>query len=219
MRTPTSAIEWGYWAAGLTRLAGVDEVGRGCLAGPVVAAACILPPGCGMADFPGVRDSKLLSARQRGALVPQIRSRALAVGIGAASRAEIDRLNVRAASVLAMRRAVARLGEIDYLLVDGPLPPEFDPSRGRGIIQGDACCLSIACASILAKEARDGLMARLARRHPEFGWDRNAGYATEVHRQALERLGPTPHHRRSFQPVQAWSGGPDPLTAPAAAGG
>ncbi|MDI3339080.1 MAG: ribonuclease HII [Sphaerobacter sp.] len=197
---PTAAIEATLWARGLRRVAGVDEVGRGCVAGPVVAAACILPPG--LEDIPGVRDSKTLSGRQRERLAAEIRRVAIAVGIGAASHREVDRLNVRVASALAMQRALARLGAWDHVLYDGHPLPELDPERATAVVKGDATCLSIACASILAKVVRDHLMARLARRHPEYGWDRNAGYGTEEHLAALRRAGPTPHHRRTFAPVR-----------------
>ena len=193
------SIEQRVWERGLTLVAGVDEAGRGCLAGPVVAAACILPPGCDPLE--GVRDSKLTRRDERAALVEFIRARAVACGVAAASRREIDRLNIRAASVLAMQRALRRIGAWDYALIDGPLPPEFAGEPAEGIVDGDACSPSIACASILAKTLRDDLMARLSRRHPEFGWERNAGYGTRAHREALDRLGPTPHHRRSFRPV------------------
>lgn len=198
---PSSELEQALWAEGLARVAGVDEVGRGCLAGPVVAAACILPPGC--AGIPGVRDSKLLTPKQRAGVLGDIQRQALAIGVGAASRREIDRLNIRRASVLAMRRALAHLGPWDYALCDGPQPPELDPACCRGVVKGDATSLSIACASIVAKEARDALMRLLAARHPDFGWEHNAGYGTAQHLDALARLGPTPHHRASFQPVRA----------------
>lgn len=192
-------IEQRLWDEGLGRVAGVDEAGRGCLAGPVVAAACILPPGSDPLD--GVRDSKLTKRSERADLVRLIRERALAIGIAAASRREIDRLNIRVATVLAMRRALIRTGVWEYALIDGPLPPEFVSDPAEGIVGGDGLCSSIACASILAKTLRDNLMSRLASRHPEFGWDRNAGYGTAAHRDALITYGPTPHHRQSFRPV------------------
>jgi ribonuclease HII len=192
-------VEQRFWRRGVERVAGVDEAGRGCLAGPVVAAACVLPVDC--APLEGVRDSKLLRRERRESAFDLICEQAIAVGIGAASRREIDRLNVRVASVLAMQRALRRVGAWHHALIDGPQPPELDPERCTGIIDGDAYCLSIACASIIAKVVRDRLMTRLSRRHPEFGWDRNAGYGTAEHRDALYRLGPTPHHRRSFRPV------------------
>lgn len=191
------------WDQGFSRVAGVDEAGRGCLAGPVVAAACILPAGCDPLE--GVRDSKLTKRSERSALAQMIRERALSVGIAAASRREVDRLNIRVASVLAMRRALTRAGIWNYALIDGPLPPEFAHDPAEGIIDGDALCVSIACASILAKTLRDDLMAKLALRHPQYGWERNAGYGTAAHREALLEHGPTRHHRQSFRPVSQLS--------------
>ncbi|MEX2425429.1 MAG: ribonuclease HII [Thermomicrobiaceae bacterium] len=196
-------FEQRLWQSGLTRVAGVDEAGRGCLAGPVVAASCVLPPECDPLE--GVRDSKLTRRDERAELVRLIRDRAIAIGIGAASCREIDRINIRAASVLAMKRALRRMGEWEHALIDGPLPPEFVGESADGIVDGDALCPSIACASILAKTCRDDLMAKLSYRHPDFGWDRNMGYGTPVHRDALIRHGPTPHHRRSFRPVSQLS--------------
>jgi ribonuclease HII len=195
----TFALEQRQWESGNERVAGVDEAGRGCLAGPVVAAACILPVGCDPLE--GVRDSKLTRRDERDELVQLILDRALAATLGAASRSEIDRINIRAASVLAMKRALSRIGAWDYALIDGPIPPEFRGLPAEGIVDGDALCPSIACASILAKTCRDEIMVRLSRRHPEYGWDRNAGYGTPGHRDALTKFGPTPHHRRSFKPV------------------
>ena len=192
-------LEQRLWRQGIARIAGVDEVGRGCLAGPVVAAACILPAGSDPLE--GVRDSKLIKREERAEIAEVIVRNAIAVSLGAASRREIDRINIRAASVLAMKRALARIGSWDYALIDGPFPPEFAGDPAEGVIDGDALSPSIACASILAKICRDDLMTRLARRHPEYGWDRNAGYGTAAHRAALASYGPTPHHRRSFRPV------------------
>src|SRR5690606_22934370 len=209
---PSIQIEAELWARGLRLVAGVDEVGRGCVAGPVVAAACILPPG--IEDIPGVRDSKTLSARQRERLAEEIRRVALGIGLGAASRREIDQYNIRQASALAMRRALARLGAWDFVLYDGRPLPELDPDRTTAVVNGDASCLSIACASILAKVTRDALMARLARRHPEYGWERNAGYGTAEHLDALLRVGPTPHHRRTFAPVRDLLAAQDPGARP-----
>jgi ribonuclease HII len=197
---PTTSLERGYWDRGVYLVAGVDEVGRGCLAGPVVAAACILPRGIDQID--GVRDSKTLAPRRRAELALVIREVALATAIGAASRQEIDVLNIRVATMVAMRRALARLGRWQQAIVDGPLFVEFVGGPYVGVIDADATCLSVSCASILAKEARDALMLRLSGRHPEYGWDHNAGYGTAAHLDALRRLGPTPHHRRSFRPVR-----------------
>jgi ribonuclease HII len=199
----TFELEQQLWRDGYTEVAGVDEAGRGCLAGPVVAAACILPPGCDPLE--GVRDSKLTRRAERAELVKLILDRSIRVGLGAASCREIDRLNIRAASVLAMQRALTRIGRWQYALIDGPLPPEFQGQSALGIVDGDALSPSIACASILAKTCRDDLMAKLAHRHPDFGWERNAGYGTPAHREALALLGPTPHHRFSFRPVSQLS--------------
>jgi ribonuclease HII len=164
-----------------------------------VAAAVILPPNC--KRIPGVRDSKTLSAAQRERLVPIIRRRAVAIGVGAASVAEIDQLNIYHATHLAMRRAIARLGGHDHVLVDGNRIANFEHQVGpyTAIVDGDARVYSIACASVIAKTVRDRLMHRLAVRYPHYGWERNAGYATREHRDAIRAHGLTPHHRRSFQ--------------------
>jgi ribonuclease HII len=202
MIVPALRPERELWRAGAVRVAGVDEVGVAPTSGPVVAAAVIMAPNC--RRIPGVRDSKTLSAAQRERLDPVIRRRALAVGVGAASVAEIDRLNIYHATHLAMRRAIARLGGHDHVLVDGNRITGFEEHVGAytAIVDGDATCYSIACASVVAKVVRDRLMRRLAERYPAYGWEHNAGYATADHREALQRLGPTPFHRRSFAPVQ-----------------
>ena len=180
---------------------GIDEVGRGPLAGPVVAAAVILDP----ARLPKtllerLDDSKKLSKRLREELAELVPATAL-VGFGEASVAEIDRVNILQATFLAMGRAYAALGRAcDHALVDGNRPPPL-PCPLRCVIGGDGISLSIAAASVVAKVRRDAMMAELARAHPEFGWERNAGYGTKEHLAALKRLGPTPHHRRSFAPV------------------
>lgn len=181
-------------------VAGVDEVGRGPLAGPVVAAAVILPQGCWIA---GVDDSKRLSPAQRTELIERIAGSCVAYGIGAASAREIDAINIRRATALAMRRAIERLPvPADHLLVDGLPVPELGLDSHTAIVQGDACVHCIAAASILAKVTRDRLMERLARRYPGYGWERNKGYGTAEHLAGLARLGPTPHHRMSFAPVR-----------------
>lgn len=199
---PTLRRERLLWKAGATRVAGVDEVGVAPTCGPVVAAAVILRPNC--RQITGVRDSKTLSASQREALAPEIRRRAVAVGVGAASVAEIDRLNVYHATHLAMRRAIAQLGGHDHVLVDGLPIAGFEADVGPydAIVDGDACVYSIACASVVAKVVRDRLMALLAVRYPGYGWEHNAGYATAEHRAALRALGVTPYHRRSFAPIR-----------------
>ncbi len=199
---PTLRWERPLWRAGATRIVGVDEVGVAPTCGAVVAAAVILPPNCHR--IPGVRDSKTLSAAQRERLAPIIRRRAVAVGVGAASVADIDRLNIYHATHLAMRRAIARLGGHDHVLVDGLRIADFEAQVGpyTAIVDGDARVYSIACASVVAKTVRDRMMRRLALRYPEYGWERNAGYATREHRDAIRAHGLTPHHRRSWQALQ-----------------
>jgi ribonuclease HII len=174
--------------------AGVDEVGRGPLAGPVVAAAVVL-----LRPVPGVADSKTLSAERRQVLAALIRE-GCAVGVGAASVAEIERHNVLGASMLAMRRAVMRLRvQPGLVLVDGNRAPSLE-TPCRCVVGGDATVPEIGAASIVAKVVRDALMARLAQRHPGYGWERNAGYPTPEHLAALSRLGLCLHHRRGFAP-------------------
>jgi ribonuclease HII len=181
-------------------LAGVDEVGRGPLAGPVVACAVIMPPDA--RAIRGVDDSKELDGPDRERLSTRIRERALCLAIGAASVREIDRINIYHASVLAIRRAIARLPVAPHhVLIDG------NPIRSLGVehtavVGGDACCHSIACASIVAKVTRDRLMRALARRHPHYRWETNVGYGTPDHHAGLASHGITAHHRRSFSPVQ-----------------
>ncbi len=178
-------------------VAGVDEAGRGPWAGPVVAAAVILAP----ERVPdGLDDSKRLTARRRAALAAELFACAR-IGIGAASVAEIDRLNILQASLTAMRRAVAALGVVpDWALIDGTTAPEL-ACPARAVVKGDRRSLSIAAASIIAKVTRDRLMARLAVRYPDYGWERNAGYGTRHHRETLDLVGISPHHRKSFAPI------------------
>ena len=181
-------------------IAGVDEVGRGPLAGPVVACAVIMPPDA--RAIPGVDDSKRLSAEQRNRLAPKIRERAVCYGIGAASVREIDRVNIYQATVIAMRRALGRLSVAPHhVLVDGK-PFRTLEIPHTAIVDGDDVCYSIACASILAKVTRDRVMRSLAGRYPDYRWERNVGYSTLAHLQGLADHGVTPHHRRSFIPVQ-----------------
>jgi ribonuclease HII len=196
---PTLERERALWARGLERVAGLDEVGRGPLAGPVLAAAVVLVPG--ERAIRGLRDSKVLTAAQRERLGVMIRRRALAWSVGAASVTEIDRLNIRCATALAMRRALRRLScAPDHVLLDGTALPELGQSH-EAVVDGDARCHSIAAASVLAKLVRDRLMIRLAHRYPAFGWDHNKGYGTPDHLAALDTGGPTRHHRKSFMPV------------------
>ena len=188
-----------FWSRGLSRVAGVDEVGRGPLAGPVVAAAVVLPKGVGI---PGVRDSKKLSPSRRQTLSADILKHAQAVGLGAASVREIDRLNILVATRLAMARALGQLAHPPHHVVVDGLPVRNLGWDHDAVVGGDDRVLSIACASIVAKVVRDRLMVSLARRYPDYGWETNMGYGTQRHRAALERFGPTPHHRISFGGVQ-----------------
>jgi ribonuclease HII len=182
--------------SGVRLICGVDEVGRGPLAGPVVAAAVIL-----LEPLEGLADSKLLAAPVREELATLVR-RTARIGVGAASVAEIDRLNILQASLLAMRRAVLRLGCLpDLALIDGNRAPEL-PCPLETIVDGDRDIPAISAASIVAKVTRDRLMRRLAGRYPGYGWETNVGYATQAHREAIWRLGPSCHHRKSFAPVQ-----------------
>ena len=185
------------------RVAGVDEVGRGPLAGPVVAAAVVFlkPPGRKLAGL--IDDSKKLTPEARDAASAAIRACGFAeIGIGAASVAEIERVNIFHASMLAMRRALARLpAPPDLALIDGNAAPIVDCPT-RCVVGGDALCLSIAAASIVAKVTRDRAMARLAPRFPGYGWAENVGYSTPGHRAALAALGPTRHHRLLFGAVR-----------------
>ncbi len=189
-------LEEALWRAGIDRVAGTDEAGRGCLAGPVVAAAVILEP----ATAPdGLEDSKALSPAARAALAPRIREHALAWSIGVCDPGEIDRMNILKASLEAMRRAVAGLGVApDHVLVDGNRLVTGLACPATAVVRGDAASRSIAAASILAKTVRDRMMEELAERHPGYGWERNRGYPTPDHFDALERLGPSPVHRFSF---------------------
>ncbi len=181
-------------------LAGVDEVGRGPLAGPVVACAVVMPPD--RRAIAGVNDSKQLDHATRVELAARIREQALVIALGAASAREVDRLNIHHATIVAMQRALARattrLGHAPHhVLVDGK------PLRTLGVVhtavvKGDAKCYNIACASIIAKVTRDRLMTALAARYGGYAWERNSGYGTVLHRQALAERGLTPHHRRSF---------------------
>lgn len=198
MTAPDFSFETAAMARGLARIAGVDEVGRGPLAGPVCAAAVVLDPA---RIPPGLNDSKKLTAARRLALFDQIIAQA-DVSIATATVAEIDTLNILRASHLAMVRAVAGLSSSpDHVLIDGNLMPRGLTISAETIISGDARSLSIAAASIVAKVWRDRHMVDLAQQFPGYGWDKNAGYPTVAHKSALINLGVTPHHRRSFKPV------------------
>jgi ribonuclease HII len=197
---PSIERERVLWDAGLHRVVGLDEVGRGSLAGPIVAAACVLPPER-IPPFT-VRDSKLLSRAQRQRLARAIGEYAHVVTLGAASHWEVDTLNPLRASALAMLRALRRVPQWDYVLYDGLPLSELALPRCTAVVDGDEHCVSIACAAIVAKVIRDQLMERLARRFPAYRWDRNAGYGTAEHLEALQRHGPSPYHRRTFASVR-----------------
>ncbi|HVB88885.1 MAG TPA: ribonuclease HII [Beijerinckiaceae bacterium] len=196
---PHFRVERRLAAGGVWPIAGVDEAGRGPLAGPVAAAAVILDPN----DLPkGLDDSKRLAPHERERLYELVLKKALAVAAAFASAAEIDRLNIRQATHLAMRRAAGALALAPvHLLVDGNDLPADLCCRGQTIVQGDASSMSIAAASIIAKVTRDRLMRRLAVHHPEYGFEQHVGYATRAHLEALRAHGPTCYHRRSFAPV------------------
>ena len=188
-------MERALWDQGVELIAGVDEVGRGPLAGPVIAAAVILPVGVGIR---GVDDSKKLTADKRESLLLEIREKAVAIGIGGASTKEIDRINILRASHLAMARAIQKLPRVpQHVIVDGLPVPQLGPNASF-VIDGDAKVHCIACASIVAKCVRDRLMRMLSMRYPIYGWDHNCGYATADHRSAIYESGFSPHHRRSF---------------------
>ncbi len=192
------AWERALWAQGRTYVAGVDEAGRGPLAGPVVAAAVILPPDF---DGAGIRDSKKLSAVARERAEARILTEALAVGIGMVEAAEIDRLNILRATHQAMRCALHALAiPVDAVLVDGLPVPDLHPCC-QAVVKGDDRCFSIAAASIIAKVTRDRLMCACAEQYPEYGFARHKGYPAPEHLAALEQHGPCPLHRRSFAPV------------------
>jgi ribonuclease HII len=184
-------------------IAGVAEVGRGPLAGPVVACAVVMPPD--MRAIAGVDDSKRLRASERERLALKIRERAVSVGVGAASVRVIDRVNIYHATVVAMRRALGRLTVVpNHVLIDGK-PFRTLEIPHTAIVGGDDACYSIACASIIAKVTRDRIMHALAGRYPNYRWDRNVGYATLAHLEGLAAHGVTAHHRRSFIPVRQLS--------------
>jgi ribonuclease HII len=194
MRT-FSSLERDLFDRNLAPIAGIDEAGRGPLAGPVVAAAVILPAGC---TIEGVNDSKTLRTSERNRLAHAIRAAAVSVGVGVADHVEIDALNILHATILAMHRAIEALAtKPAFLLVDGN---RFShPSLPfRTVVGGDAACFSIAAASIIAKVTRDGILENLDREYPAYGFARHKGYGTRAHIEALREHGPSPVHRRSF---------------------
>jgi ribonuclease HII len=197
---------WGRWrieeelrGQGFALIAGVDEAGRGPLAGPVIAAAAMLPPRC---RLPGLHDSKLLAPAERERLYELIRKRAIAIGVGISDAKMVDRLNVLEATHWAMREAVEQLDpQPDLLLVDGRRVPGL-PVRHRAVVGGDGLCASIAAASIVAKVLRDRMMAELDALYPGYGFREHKGYGTKEHQKRLLELGPCPEHRMSFAPLR-----------------
>ena len=183
---------------GYQYIAGIDEAGRGPLAGPVVSAAVILPD---CFNCPGVTDSKKLSEKKREALFPEINAQALAVGIGMASHQEIDQINILQASLLSMKRAVQNLAlDPDYLFIDGKFTIDMELPQ-QAIVKGDSKSISIAAASIIAKVTRDRLMATLHKTYPQYNFIQHKGYPTKAHKQAIIEYGPCPVHRKTFNGV------------------
>lgn len=199
MQKPHFRREKKLAADGLWPIAGIDEAGRGPLAGPVAAAAVILDP----KNLPkGLNDSKVLTPETREHLFDEIMQRALAVTVAFTSAADIDRINIRQATLSAMRRSLKALALTpSYVLVDGNDLPKDLVCAGETIIGGDGLSLSIAAASIIAKVSRDRAMRRLCNHHPEYGFSRHFGYATKAHREAILKHGPSPYHRMSFSPL------------------
>jgi ribonuclease HII len=199
---PTLRFERDLFDQGFVRVVGVDEVGMAALAGPVVAAACLVTPDTKL--IRAVKDSKMLTRQQREDLFVSIRERVVRVGVGAASVNEIHRLNIYHASHVAMIRALRQIGDYDWVLVDGRriLDPSFAPGRHSEIVRGDTKSFAIAAASIIAKVTRDRLMVMLSQKYPGYGWEHNAGYPTIDHRKALRERGLTPLHRHDFGTVK-----------------
>ena len=195
--TPTLDLEKSLWRQGHRHVAGIDEAGRGCLAGPVVAGAVILPKGVMIS---GVNDSKKLKAAQREDVFEAICERALSVSVGICSPEQIDTLNILWAAMEAMRRAAADLSPgPDFLLIDGNRCFPDSPWPFQTVVKGDARSHTIAAASIIAKVTRDHIMHLLHEEFPAYGWRQNVGYPTKAHYDALALHGPTPYHRRSFR--------------------
>lgn len=189
------AIEDGLFSKGICCVCGVDEAGRGPLAGPVCAAAVILPPHL---EIPGLNDSKKLSDKRRRELMPVIKEQAIAYGIGMASHEEIDEINILQATFLAMERALAQLdGKAEFALIDGNREKDFGIPV-QTVVKGDSLSANIAAASVLAKVTRDDLMVEMAQTYPGYGFEIHKGYGTKAHYDALRELGPSPIHRMSF---------------------
>jgi ribonuclease HII len=191
-------IEQAVRQKGYVQIAGIDEAGRGPLAGPVVSAAVILP-----ADFscPGITDSKKLSEKKRNSMFPKIMAQAVSVSVGLCDHKEIDATHILAAALLSMKRAVINLDTVpDYLLVDGKFTLDVDISQ-EAVVKGDCLSISIAAASIIAKVTRDRIMTTLHQTYPEYQFIRHKGYPTSAHREILKEVGPSPVHRKTFKGV------------------
>lgn len=206
---PDLRWEQAFWRGGLTRVAGVDEVGRGAMAGPLVAAAVVFPACAGWgvrrlrSALAGVRDSKLLSPEQRVGLLDGIEQSAAAIGVGIVPVEEIDAVGLGPANRIAMERAVLSIeGDVDALVIDACVLDLGCPQSGP--IDGDALSLSVAAASIVAKVTRDHMMRELSQIEPRYGFELHKGYCSELHKARLAEHGPSSHHRRCFAPVSAW---------------
>jgi ribonuclease HII len=201
---PTQTEERRLWERGFSHVAGIDEVGRGPLAGPVVAAAVVLPSLSDLQhrDLPLIRDSKTLSPAQRQRANLLVQEVALSWAVGEVEAQDIDRMGIATATRLAMRRALDQLPQPpDHLLVDA-LQLSWNNRPCLAVVHGDGLCTAIAAASVVAKVYRDAHMTTLSERYPEYGFSAHKGYASQIHLQALERFGPTPEHRRSFSPLR-----------------
>lgn len=197
IKIPSLSEEQHLWRQGYKLVCGVDEVGRGSFAGPVVVGAVIFPINCQL--IVGVADSKLLTAKQRADLESKIKGQSLCWAVAEVEVETINQLGIGRATQLAFKKAISLLkSKADFVLVDALTIREFDQSLQKAVIEGDTNCFSIAAASIIAKVHRDGLMVDLAKQHPEFGWDKNKGYGTKAHREAIKQYGLSKQHRRSF---------------------
>lgn len=211
LQAPPPDLRWerAFWSSGLHRVAGVDEVGRGAMAGPLVAAAVIFPASAGWelrrlkSSVEGVRDSKQLTPERRVALAETIEQTAIAIGVGVVPVAEIDSLGLGPANRIAMERAVFQLGiDVDALVIDACVLDLGYPQSG--LIDGDALSVSVAAASIIAKVTRDRMMVSLGQEEPRYGFELHKGYCSEFHQARLAEHGPCSHHRRCFAPVAQW---------------
>lgn len=203
--TDTLRFERSFWNKNLSHIAGTDEVGRGPLAGPVVAACVVLPVDCNPNAF---QDSKKLSAKKRQEALSYLKSINAQIGIGIVDHTQIDEINILQASLLAMRKALEQIVENhqlpDYLLVDGNFEVPY-PIAQTALIKGDSKSATISAASIVAKQQRDGIMAKLHQEFPQYNFIKNQGYPTKEHRQAIKSYGPSPHHRLSFNGVRQFA--------------